>query len=204
VRLLLRPSPVDLITLGSLALGFLALDAAIAGALTGALALLLCSLLTDMLDGAVARRWTQATVFGRVLDSLVDVVLYLIVPVVIVRQMGTTGTFSTLAALALLSAGVLRLAWFSDVGFTVADGRPAYPGLPVFWTHPFAVAAYALWHWLGPTAEPLVAAAMLLLSAAMLWDRPFWKPAATRFWAPVILVAAAGFAALAYLGVRAP
>lgn len=133
-------------------------------------------LLFDALDGLLARRFHWESEFGKQLDSLCDTITFLIAPAVALRALGARGLWPSLALLAMIGAGLLRLAFFTTVGNVQTARGPGYLGLPSFYSH-FAFAGLAFVHarltWLF---EPLVIAVLFPMSLLFVYRRTFPKP----------------------------
>jgi len=197
----------DWVTLSSLVLSCLAWRAALGGAISLGIALLALSMLTDMLDGPVARRTRGETPFGRHLDSLADVFVYLVAPMAVLYRMGQDDRLSLVAILAYFAAGVLRLAHFNVVGAVPDAARPGaayHVGLPVIWSHLVVALAFPAWHVWGAAARPAIALVLLAQSALMVSPLRFRKLTWYAPQAALILAVAAAYMYLHLTGLRAP
>lgn len=85
------------------------------------------ALVFDYYDGKVARMINRKGDFGKVLDSLNDVILYLICVAVFGYCAGLNSVYDIAAFIIFIMAGVIRLARFTIMG--VVEG--CYIGLPV-------------------------------------------------------------------------
>jgi len=133
-------------------------------------------LLCDALDGLLARRFQWETDLGRQLDSLCDAITYLVAPAVGLRVLGARGLWASLALLAMIGAGLLRLARFNLTGNVPAARGPGYIGLPSFYAH-FAFAGLVAVHSLWPRLfEPSLFAFLLPMSLLFVSRRRFPKP----------------------------
>ena len=133
-------------------------------------------LLFDALDGLVARRFHWESELGKRLDSLCDAITYLIAPAAALRALGASGFWPSLAVLAMIATGLLRLAHFTIAGNVQAEGRLAYLGLPSYYSH-FAVVLLVFVHALLPWLfEPLLIAVLFPMSALFIYRRTFPKP----------------------------
>ena len=127
-------------------------------------ALMFGGLFCDALDGLLARRFHWESELGKQLDSLCDAVSYLIAPAVALRVLGARGLWPTLALLAMIAAGLQRLAYFSMTGNVHTAKGPAYLGLPSFYSH-FAFVLLVFVHArLAGVFEPAVVAILLPMS----------------------------------------
>jgi CDP-diacylglycerol--serine O-phosphatidyltransferase len=85
----------------------------------------------DLLDGKVARKLNAASEFGREIDSLCDLISFVISPVIFAYSLG----FSSLWYLLILSffviSGILRLSRFNVIGTLKKSKGQYYEGLPV-------------------------------------------------------------------------
>ncbi len=195
----LRLAPADWVTLGSLALACASLRSALQERLSLAIALMVLAMLTDMLDGPVARRSTGPRPFGMQLDSFIDVFVYLMAPALILYQLGQRDLFSLAALLAYSAAGVLRLSHFNLVGAEPDAQRPGvtrHVGLPVIWSQLLAALAFPAWHVWGPAIRPVIALILLIQSALMVSQLRFRKLTWYLPQAALILAIAAAYLAL--------
>lgn len=98
-----------------------------------ALLALIISGLCDAFDGKVARsckRTEQEKQFGIELDSLADLVAFIMLPIIIFYGLGFTNTVNIIIFILFALGGIIRLAYFN----TVADQNSpvkCYQGLPV-------------------------------------------------------------------------
>ncbi len=187
----LQLAPADWITVASLVLACASLLAAMRLQLSLAIALMVLAMFSDMLDGPVARRSGGGSPFGRQLDSLGDVLVYLLGPCLILYQLGQQDALSLAGLLAYCLAGVLRLAHFNLVGTEPDPRRPAvqrHVGLPVIWSQLLAALAYPAWGAWGPAVRPVVAACLLVMSVLMVSRLRFRKP--TWYLAQALLILA--------------
>ena len=174
----LRLAPADWVTLGSLVLACGSLLAALRLQLSLAIALMVLAMLTDMLDGPVARRTTGPRPFGTQLDSAIDVFVYLAAPALILYQLGQRDPLSLAGLLAYCAAGVLRLSHFNLVGAEPDPLRPRvtrHVGLPVIWSQLLVALAFPAWGLWGPAVEPVIAVILLAQSALMVSQLRFRK-----------------------------
>lgn len=195
---------IDVLTLGSLLLACLGLLAALRGWLSLASALMLLALFADMLDGALARRTLREREFGRYLDSLCDIVTYLLLPMFVLYQFGMQDLLSLIALFAYVVGGVLRLANFNTVGVVVDGEGMYYLGLPVFWSHLLVVLAFPLWRSWGTPVRYLIAAVLLAMSVLMIRNRRFRKPSRYVPLGLLILAVAAVYFFLHFAGILTP
>jgi len=103
------------VTLLNLFCGFLSLLMASQGHLTRAVWLILAALIWDSLDGNIARSLKNSTLFGRELDSLADVVSFVVAPAFLVLKSWDyrIEPWTLLAVFFYLGAGAYRLARFN-------------------------------------------------------------------------------------------
>lgn len=118
----------NIVTLTGLCCGVLGIYWAIQGNFPAAVIAMLWAVLFDWYDGPVARRIPGRSddlkAFGGKLDSLVDVVSLGICPAIILLSYGDFNPWFLPGALAIIVAGVVRLAYF-DVFGVDADGTIA-------------------------------------------------------------------------------
>lgn len=89
----------------------------------------------DMFDGKVARmckRDKEEIAFGIELDSLVDVVCFIVLPIIIYLSLGFTAWYNVLSYILYAICGIARLGYF-NVCTATKDGKAVkyYEGLPV-------------------------------------------------------------------------
>jgi phosphatidylserine synthase len=141
-----------------------------------AAACMFSGLLCDALDGFLARSFHWESDIGRQLDSLCDTIGLLIAPAVALRALGARGLWPSLAMLALVGAGVLRLARFTITGNVETERGLAYVGMPCFYSH-FAVVGLVLVHAYAPRLfEPALIAVLLPMSWLFVSRWIFPKP----------------------------
>ncbi|WP_394821431.1 CDP-alcohol phosphatidyltransferase family protein [Pendulispora albinea] len=128
-------------------------------------------MLMDAVDGVVARRFRLESELGKLLDSLCDVITYLVVPAIAFRVLGVRGLAGGAAIAAMVAAGILRLASFIVMGQVKGTAGPAYLGMPCFYSH-FVLAGAVLLHaWLPPGAFRLVSTASIAIMSALFVSR---------------------------------
>lgn len=175
-RYIIRPNPVDLLTLSGIITSSLAVAATLEGHYYLATAILFLAMLGDALDGMLARRFGLERNFGRYLDGFMDVLIYLVAPSLILYLHGFSGAWSA-CLLLMLACGCTRLAVFNDIGNIQESNGLAYLGMPVFWSV-FMLAGYLLLALLTVPASwlhPLMATTLIAFSHAMLRRKPFFK-----------------------------
>lgn len=89
----------------------------------------------DMFDGKVARmckRNEEEIAFGIELDSLVDVVCFVVLPIIIYISLGFTSWYNVVSYIIFAICGIARLGYF-NVCLADKDGKAIkyYEGLPV-------------------------------------------------------------------------
>ena len=101
----------------------------------------------DLFDGAVARRCKRTEeekAFGIELDSLVDVLSFIALPITIFLAMGFTGTVHLLLYVLYALAGIARLGYFNLKTADAEGPVPYYLGLPVTYAALIFPVAYLL------------------------------------------------------------
>jgi CDP-diacylglycerol---serine O-phosphatidyltransferase len=88
---------------------------------------ILSSTIFDYFDGKAARKINRQCNFGKELDNLCDVILYLISIVIFGYMVGLDNMLSFIVFIIFVMSGVIRLARFALLG--IEDGY--YRGLPV-------------------------------------------------------------------------
>ncbi len=174
--LLIRLYPHDLLTLSILPISGLCIWALEHQSIALAISLLFFSMLFDALDGYIARKTGRVRDFGRFLDSFMDLISYLLLPTYIAYSIGFQGIYVGFLLL-MISSGCIRLSYFNTIGFTAdEEGKPAYPGMPVFWST-FILAGYYMVTSLSSVlfSNMLYAICLTLFSAYMVLNKPFFK-----------------------------
>lgn len=135
----------NLFTTAGLFAGFYAIVAAMRGDFITASIAIFVAMITDGLDGRIARMTNTQTAFGAEYDSLSDMVAFGLAPalVMFIWALADLGKFGWMVAFIYAACGALRLARFNtQIGS--ADKR-YFQGLP----SPAAAACIAGWVWLG-------------------------------------------------------
>jgi CDP-diacylglycerol--serine O-phosphatidyltransferase len=120
----------------SLLLAIIAMVLLFEGEFYCSFAVALLAFFTDILDGAIARKFGVETKFGRMFDSFVDIFIYLLYPaLVFFYYFGLSDLLSIIVILIFLTAGIYRLVRFTKRGFTNKRDKLRYSGLPVVFSH---------------------------------------------------------------------
>ncbi len=127
-RAFISPFLPNLITLFNLFTGFLSILLCMEGDLKHAAWLILICLLWDSLDGNIARSFKNPTPFGRELDSLADVVAFVLAPAVLVTKfwLYKFSPWMLFFIFLYLGCGAYRLARFNLGPFV----KNSFEGLP--------------------------------------------------------------------------
>jgi CDP-diacylglycerol---serine O-phosphatidyltransferase len=99
--------------------------------------LLSVSLICDLFDGFLARKLNQVTQFGKWLDSCGDVLLYLILPFLYLKQFIYVDIWFYFGWIIIFVSGIYRLQRFSRNGLkisSVVSTKKYYLGLPVYFS----------------------------------------------------------------------
>ena len=121
----------NLITLSGGILSLLAIICALKGNLNLSMTLLIIAGLCDLFDGLVARkikRTDESKAFGVQLDSLVDVLSFVVAPALIMHVAGFLNFF---LACIYVVFGIVRLAYFNSVTANSEHKSKYYIGCPV-------------------------------------------------------------------------
>ena len=122
----------NLVSLLGLASGVLAIYFALIQNFPAAIIALLWAVLMDWFDGLVARRMPGRSeahkLVGAHMDSLVDLVTSAIGPAILLLSVGNLSLWFYPGALAIIMAGVLRLAYFDAFG---VDEKGTYAGITI-------------------------------------------------------------------------
>jgi phosphatidylserine synthase len=89
----------------------------------------------DLFDGYFARKLNQVTTLGKYLDTINDIILYLIFPFTFVFSYQITIINIQIIFLytVLFFCGVYRLLRFVKLGLLQSESKKYYTGLPVYW-----------------------------------------------------------------------
>lgn len=116
---------------------------------------MIIALVCDMFDGKVARgiksRTDNEKAFGVEIDSLADIVAFIVVPTITIYQIGLDRVYQLVLLAFYVVAGIIRLAYFNVCMSDKDHAIKTYLGLPV----PVAVLIYSM-IWLGSKFIPLV------------------------------------------------
>ena len=137
----------------------------------------------DLFDGTVARmckRTEEEKNFGIQLDSLVDVISFLVVPILLVLRNAGIRWYSIIACVLYLLFGVARLAYF-NVCQEENDDKDSpikyYTGMPVTYAALIYPVIYLLHVWLGiDVASYLLCACMAVMAVFYILRIKFIKP----------------------------
>lgn len=135
----------NLFTTAGLFAGFYAIVAAMRGDFTTAAIAIFVAMITDGLDGRIARMTNTQSAFGAEYDSLSDMVAFGLAPalVIFIWALSDLGKFGWMVAFIYAACGALRLARFNtQIGI---EDKRYFQGLP----SPAAAACIAGWVWLG-------------------------------------------------------
>ena len=131
----------DWFTLGNAVCGTAAIFSTISYVQTGAVrhvyfacGLVLVALIFDIVDGRVARWRDKASVMGRELDSLSDVISFGVAPVMIAYGLGMQGLFDRIILGYFVACGVSRLARYNVTAetFSASAGKVTFfEGTPI-------------------------------------------------------------------------
>lgn len=121
--------PADWLTLGNAACGVIAIFAAMdylqggdAGELVFGCAMVALAFVLDILDGRVARWRQQASLLGRELDSLADILSFGAAPAAIAFAAGMDGLWDRVVLVYFVACGVSRLARYNITAETLSQG----------------------------------------------------------------------------------
>ncbi len=123
----------NLVTMTGIAAGVGCALSAAAGAVPGALALLIVAGICDLFDGLLARRVVltdQARLFGARLDSIADMASFGLAPSVLLYAAGLQSPLEVLLLILFTGCAAWRLAYFDTVGMTTTGTTSYYTGLP--------------------------------------------------------------------------
>lgn len=99
-----------------------------------ACALVLASLVFDVLDGRIARWRQKSSALGRDLDSLADTISFGVAPAVIAYGCGMQGLYDRIVLVFFVACGVSRLARFNVTADALSEGSDKvkyFEGTPI-------------------------------------------------------------------------
>lgn len=107
----------SLLTLSNLILGIMAILYTIKGEILAGILLVMLGLLCDFLDGYCARKLKSVSLLGKELDSLADLVTFVVAPAIMafVASLHEIHMFGATCILIYVCCGALRLARFNAV-----------------------------------------------------------------------------------------
>lgn len=147
------------------------------GATSLSFSIAIVAFIFDCMDGYLARKLKVESEMGRQLDSLSDVILYLIYPVIIFYYFfGFNDYFSVLVQGVFLISGIYRLARFNGIGFVKAKWGKAYPGMPVVFSFLLVIIVAILRKFSIANFIAVSDFLMLTQSLLMVSKIPFIKP----------------------------
>jgi CDP-diacylglycerol--serine O-phosphatidyltransferase len=136
----------------------------------------ICGMICDSFDGYLARMFGLESKFGAVMDSLVDVVLYLIVPILVLIELGYAGVVAVFGYGVVMTSGIYRLIRYARTGVTIMNGKHYFTGLPVVWVLALAVMTRIISHNGIHLPSSVFLGTLFLLSVLMVSTVPFRRP----------------------------
>lgn len=185
--------PANAITAGGLLLSSVSLFLLLSQHLDLAVAAALWAVLSDHLDGVVARRTqnrdSHVATMGKSLDGFGDMIYGAVLPAAIVIQLSHASLLALATATALLMAAAIRLSYFANFG-KLPDGR--FLGVPLSYDIPL-LALFFLFQPLIPTEAfaAVVNVCFLLLAIAHVASIRVPSPNTTMYAAISIFAVAA-------------
>ncbi len=148
----LKKQVANIVTLGNLVLGMLALFQVMAGRYELGIILVLIAMVLDGADGKLALKLNAQSEMGKQLDSLCDLVSFGVVPALIIYEVSLfhLGHYGAAIAVLFPLAGAYRLARFNIASSTSST----FSGLPITMAGgvlaAFALHAYLYETWMTP------------------------------------------------------
>jgi phosphatidylserine synthase len=161
------PMIPSMITFASLLCSLTAIFFVIRESIGLAFSFIVFSFALDILDGLVARMYALESKIGTIIDSVADVPLYLLFPVVIIFNLYHVKGVTQIILSLFLFAGMWRLVRFTKEGFISQGTSMWYRGVPVYVTFPLSVILLLM---LGGILEipPLTITLIMFLAIATL------------------------------------
>lgn len=158
--------PANAITAGGLFLSSVSLFLLLSQHLDLAVATALWAVLSDHLDGVVARRTrnrdSQFAKMGKSLDGFGDMIYGAVLPATIVIQLSHASLLALATATALVMTAAIRLSYFTNFG-KLPDGR--FLGVPLSYDMPLLALFFLFQPLIPPEAFAAVVNACFLLLA---------------------------------------
>jgi len=156
----------NLVTLLGLSSGLLAIYFALIQNFPAAMIAMLWAVLMDWFDGSIARRMPGRSeshkIFGARMDSLVDMVVSATGPAILLLSVSEFSPWFFPGALAIIVAGVLRLAYFDAFGL---DENGTHAGITID-NSPLAISAvFLLYQFIDRSIFAIVLYAVVLILA---------------------------------------
>jgi CDP-diacylglycerol--serine O-phosphatidyltransferase len=156
----------NLVTLLGLSIGLLAIYFGLIGNFPAAIICMLWAVLMDWFDGSIARRMLSRSeshkIFGARMDSLVDMVVSATGPGILLLSVSEFNLWFLPGALAIIMAGVLRLAYFDSFGL---DEKGTHAGITID-NSPLAISAvFLLYQFLDRSMFAVILYAVILILA---------------------------------------
>ncbi len=174
---IIRLNLADLISLSALFFSSFALVQIFAKNFYFAISLLFIGMFADNFDGMIARKLNIESEFGRYLDGFIDLIGYLIAPVLFLYVLGNKDPLSLIIFFIFITSGILRLSKFNIIGNLKEGSKLYYTGLPVFWSLFLLLFLFGLSfitkHLVFITISNLL---LITFSFFMILNKPFFKP----------------------------
>ena len=156
----------NLITLFGLSSGLLAIYFALIQNFPAAIIAMLWAVLMDWFDGSIARKMPGRSeshkIFGARMDSLVDLVVSAVGPAILLLSVSGFSPWFFPGALAIIVAGVLRLAYFDAFGL---DENATHAGITID-NSPLAIGAvFLLYQFIDRSIFAIVLYAVVVILA---------------------------------------
>ena len=168
---------VNTITALSLVLGLIAIIFALKGNTYLSFGFVLSALISDSLDGYMARKLKAESYFGAVFDTVVDIFVYLIYTAILLyHNLGINNNIGVFFIAIFLFAGIFRLVRFTKNGFILVGKKKYYLGMPVFFSH-LMIAIILMVNVFNESFVPIISLLLLgIMSLMMVTKLKFRKP----------------------------
>ena len=185
---------VILITTFSFVFGVLAVYFALGDHLYFSFGFALMAMFFDSIDGYLARRLKAESRTGAILDTVADIVVYLIYPAVVFYYVFEIGSPIGLLLIGIfVSSGIYRLLRFSAIGFLIINEKKYYSGMPVFFSH-FMIIMMMLINTYNQQFIQIIGPILLvIISALMVTKYKFIKPQGIYLLISLFIILVASF-----------
>ena len=168
---------VNIITGLSLIFGLVAIIFVMRGFFYYSFGFALLAMMTDSLDGYLARLLKGESRFGSIFDTIADIVVYLLYPAAALYfTFGLNKIIGIFFIIIFVAAGIYRLVKFTANGFLVLGEKKYYIGMPVFFSHIMILLLMFLSLYNKSLPQIIAPLLLIMISIMMITKYKFRKP----------------------------